>query len=93
VALPPTCADLLDNPGQLIEWSGAQRWLRGDVDISALRAQLQAQGGNVCAFRNHDSQVAVFHPLSPALLKLQRSLKSSFDPAGIFNRGRLYAEL
>jgi glycolate oxidase FAD binding subunit len=93
VALPPTCADLLDNPGQLIEWSGAQRWLRGDVDMPALRAQLQAQGGNVCAFRNHDSSVAVFHPLTPALLKLQRSLKSSFDPAGIFNRGLLYAEL
>ena len=93
VALPPTCADQLNNPEQLIEWSGAQRWLRGDVDIPGLRAQLQTQGASVCAFRNHEHSVGVFHPLSPALLTLQRKLKSSFDPAGIFNRGHLYPEL
>ena len=93
VALPPTSADLLNNYDQLIEWSGAQRWLCGDVDIPALRAQLQSHSGSVCAFRNHDSAVGVFHPLTPALLTLQRKLKSSFDPAGILNCGRLYPEL
>jgi glycolate oxidase FAD binding subunit len=35
----------------------------------------------------------VFHPLPPAMLKLQRAIKSSFDPAGIFNVGRIYPGL
>jgi len=93
VALPPASADQLDNENQLIEWSGAQRWLSGEVDIPALRDQVAEQKAAVCAFRNHDRSVAVFHPLKAAMLKLQRNLKSSFDPAGIFNPGRLYPGL
>ena len=31
-------------------------------------------------------------PLSPALLALHRRLKKAFDPRGILNPGRLYAE-
>jgi glycolate oxidase FAD binding subunit len=32
----------------------------------------------------------VFAPLSPVALRLHRNLKQAFDPAGIFNPGRLY---
>jgi glycolate oxidase FAD binding subunit len=35
----------------------------------------------------------VFAPLAPAAARLHRGLKSAFDPAGIFNPGRLYPEL
>jgi FAD/FMN-containing dehydrogenase len=28
--------------------------------------------------------------MSPILLRLHRELKAAFDPAGIFNRGRLH---
>ena len=90
VSLPPACGDELRDDSQLIEWGGAQRWLRGDVDVSSLRKRLESDGGSVCAFRNHPAEVRVFQPLPPAILKLQRNLKSSFDPAGIFNVGRLY---
>ncbi|HSQ05619.1 MAG TPA: FAD-linked oxidase C-terminal domain-containing protein, partial [Burkholderiales bacterium] len=34
----------------------------------------------------------VFHPLAPGLMKLHQRLKRSFDPAGILNPGRMYAE-
>ena len=90
VSLPPACADELRDESQLIEWGGAQRWLRGDVDIPTLRKRLESDGGSVCAYRNHAKDVRVFQPLPPAILKLQRNLKTSFDPAGIFNVGRLY---
>jgi len=33
-----------------------------------------------------------FAPLPPLLARLHRDLKRSFDPAGIFNPGRLYPE-
>jgi glycolate oxidase FAD binding subunit len=93
VSLPPTAPDIAVDCPQLIEWAGAQRWLSGEVDIFALRQQAEALGGSVCAYRNHPVGVPVFHPLPTAMLKLQRQLKSSFDPAGIFNPGRIFSEL
>ncbi|MFP4496105.1 MAG: FAD-linked oxidase C-terminal domain-containing protein [Halochromatium sp.] len=32
----------------------------------------------------------VFAPLSPVVLRLHRNLQQAFDPAGLFNPGRLY---
>ncbi len=93
VALPPTTDDLAADAAQLIEWGGAQRWLRGEVDLVGLREQAAKLGGNVCAFRGHPPGAGVFQPQPDALLRLQRNLKSSFDPAGIFNPGRLYPGL
>lgn len=93
VSLPPATADVVAGRAQLIEWGGARRWLSGEVDIEALRQQASGLGGGVCAFRDHGAEVAVFQPLAPAMLKLQRSIKSSFDPAGIFNPGKIYAGL
>lgn len=93
IALPPASPDIAAGRAQLIEWGGARRWLCGAVDLAALRAQAGALGGSVCAFRDHAAGVAVFHPLATPMLKLQRSIKSSFDPAGIFNAGRIYPGL
>ena len=93
VALPPASLDLLRDESQLIEWGGAQRWLCGEVDIARLRQRIDGEGGSVCAFRGHAPGTPVFQPLAPAMLKLQRNIKSSFDPAGIFNVGRIYQGL
>ncbi len=92
-SLPPATQDMSPEMSQLIEWGGAQRWLRGEVDVAALRCQAEPLGGSVCAFQRHDVDVPVFQPLQDAMLKLQRSIKSSFDPAGIFNAGRIYPQL
>jgi glycolate oxidase FAD binding subunit len=35
----------------------------------------------------------VFAPLPAPVLRLHRSLKQVFDPAGILNRGRMYCGL
>ena len=93
ISLPPASPDMSPQVPQMIEWGGAQRWLYGGVDIDSLRRQAEPLGGSVCAFRGHASEIKVFHPPAPAILKLQRGIKSSFDPAGIFNVGKLYPEL
>jgi len=93
ISLPPASADLWGDRAQLVEWGGAQRWISGEVDIAALRLQAEAVGGSVCAFQRHGAGVPVFHPLPAAMLKLQRSIKSTFDPAGVFNPGRIYPGL
>jgi glycolate oxidase FAD binding subunit len=93
VALPPASLDLLRDESQLIEWGGAQRWLCGEADVVALRQRIVGEGGSVCAFRGHAPGTPVFQPLAPAMLRLQRNIKSSLDPAGIFNVGRIYQGL
>jgi glycolate oxidase FAD binding subunit len=34
----------------------------------------------------------VFTPLAAPIATIHRRLKAEFDPAGIFNRGRMYPE-
>ncbi len=93
ISVAPTCAAFLSKREQLIEWGGAQRWLRGDINLDELRQLVAAQKGSVCAFRRASKATQAFHPLNDAMLTLHRSLKSSFDPAGILNPGRMYAGL
>jgi len=76
----------------LIEWGGAQRWYRGQHNAADIRAVAQAAGGHASLHRGGDKSVGVFHPLAPALAKIHRNLKASFDPSGIFNPGRMYPD-
>jgi glycolate oxidase FAD binding subunit len=76
----------------LIEWGGAQRWLKTGLDASAVRAAAEQAGGHATLYRG-DKGAGVFHPLAPAAARIHRNLKHAFDPAGIFNRGRMYPEL
>ncbi len=92
ISLPPTTQFQLDQD-QLIEWGGAQRWLVGDNDYPVLRERLQHFGGSLCVYRGASEAVPAFQPLDELLLALQRNLKSKFDPARIFNRGRFYPGL
>ncbi len=93
ISLPSASVDLLPDTPQLIEWGGAQRWCRGEIDVAALREKVAGAGGNLCAFCRHAAEVPIFHPLPAPMLKLQRNIKSSFDPAGIFNPGKIYPGL
>ncbi len=54
--------------------------------------QRNSGGGHATLFRGGDKSAGVFHPLPPALAAIERKLKLTFDPAGIFNPGRMYAE-
>lgn len=93
LSLPPATPPL-DLPGaRLLDWGGAQRWLRSDADPDTVFAAARTAGGHATLFRGGDRTGAVFQPLDPALMTLHRRLKTSFDPAGIFNPGRLYPEI
>lgn len=94
VALPAlTPCGQLPEAG-LYEWYGAQRWLRDVADPAALRMHVTALGGHATLFRcARKNDVSRFHPLSSPLLALHRRLKAAFDPHGVFNPGRMYADL
>jgi glycolate oxidase FAD binding subunit len=49
-------------------------------------------GGHATLFKGGDKSVGVFQPLQPAIARIHRDLKQAFDPAGIFNPGRMYPD-
>ncbi len=93
IAVPQTTPPL-PLPGEpLIEWGGAVRWYAGDVGNERLvREAVSAVGGSALRWRGPSASTR-FHPLAPAVLGIHRRLKQHFDPEGIFNPGRLLAEL
>ena len=50
-------------------------------------------GGHATLFRARERSSPPFHPLPEAMMQLHRRLKQTFDPSGVLNPGRLYAEL
>ncbi|WP_110640523.1 glycolate oxidase subunit GlcE [Salinicola sp. CPA57] len=85
----------------LVDWAGAQRWLKGSegrgvegdpqADAHIHEAAI-AVGGHATRFTPDASGASPFTPLAPVLAKYHRQLKNRLDPQSIFNPGRLYAE-
>jgi glycolate oxidase FAD binding subunit len=92
VCVPSTVPPLALHGRQLIEWGGALRWLRTSQGAQEVRAIAQREGGHATLFRG-EAACDAFTPLPSPLLAVHRRLKSHFDPAGVFNPGRLYREL
>jgi glycolate oxidase FAD binding subunit len=92
ISVKPTTAPLPLQGAQLIEWSGALRWLAADADPVHVRDTAQRAGGHAILFRRGRSTAETFHPLQPALLRIHQRLKQTFDPRGILNPGRMYPE-
>jgi glycolate oxidase FAD binding subunit len=93
LSVPSTTSAIVLKGEQLIEWGGAQRWLKADSDaVTArnIRSAVTAVGGHATLFRGGDKSVGVFQPLAPAISKIHERLMTAFDPAQIFNRGRMY---
>lgn len=103
LSVPATTAPLqlpADAIGPFIDWHGAQRWVQAPRTAAAALQQLaQAAGGSASLFRAESvdqiSGTSDFdtHAQSSAAgrtaAQIHARLKQAFDPAGIFNVGRL----
>lgn len=93
----PATAPVLALPGgaqPLVEWQGALRWVQAPLSAGdALRDAAQAVGGNASVFiagsAYESGANGLFDLKSSALAQIHARLKHSFDPAGIFNPGRM----
>ena len=91
LSVPPATAPV-DLPGKwLIDWGGAQRWLKTSAPGADVWNAAQRAGGHAALFRGGDRAGEVFQPLAAPLLQLHRNLKRSFDPNGVLNPGRYTA--
>ena len=92
---PPLDPATLGFDDQLVEWGGALRWIATRADGNVIRAAATSLGGHATLWRAADalkSRYGVFTPLSAPSMAIHRRLKAEFDPDGIFNRGRMYAD-
>lgn len=80
------------------DWSGGLVWAEvlptTDAGAADIRRVIAAHGGHATLIRAEPqvrAAVEVFQPLEAGLERLSRKLKAAFDPAGILNPGRMYA--
>ncbi|MDB5897417.1 MAG: glcE [Ramlibacter sp.] len=88
----PQTAPVLELPEPpVVEWHGAQRWVRAAAgDAARVRQAAVSAGGHATLFRTDRADASGrYTPLSAPLATIHQRLKEQFDPAGIFNRGRL----
>jgi glycolate oxidase FAD binding subunit len=97
ISVPQTTAPL-GLGDTMIDWLGGQRWLftastKRQEAAQRIRQAAQAVGGNTTLFialHAYSMQTtARFDAKKPPLNLIHQQLKAEFDPAGIFNPGRL----
>ena len=83
----------------LLDWGGGLIWAAGPATQEAHEAVMRAAGearGTFTLFRAPEplrAAVNVIPPEPPALAAIGTRVKSAFDPAGVFNPGRMRAGL
>ena len=93
LSVPSAASAIILRGEQLIEWGGAQRWLKAGCDaatVQTIRRSVKSAGGHATLFRGGAKDVGVFEPLAPAVAKIHARLKTAFDPSHVFNPGRMY---
>lgn len=90
-SIKPNAAHWRQDDEWLIDWGGAQRWLRGEFDFGTLEEEAFDANGQAGLFRGKQRTADVFATPSSAVKLLHQRLKKAFDPQGIFNPGRLYS--
>jgi glycolate oxidase FAD binding subunit len=80
------------------DWGGGLVWLAvpagADAAADAIRTAIRPLGGHATLVRAPAAiraSVPVFEPLAEPLMRVTAGIKTSFDPAGIFEPGRMYA--
>ena len=78
------------------DWGGGAVWVEGpageDGGSAAIRRAMP-DGGHATLVRGSAelrARADVFEPMAPALAALAQRVKQQFDPAGVFNPGRMY---
>ena len=94
VSVAPASKLFLED-ADVIDWGGGVRWLADPVYDP--REMLATEDGHATLIK-HDrdflsSGVEIFQALTNPVLGIHRKLKAQFDPAGIFNPGRMYKDI
>lgn len=82
----PAATPMLAISGKcLLDWGGAQRWLKSEASAQEIRSKAQSVGGYAILFRGSKSYTRDNPELSKSAQLLQKRIKHALDPAGILN--------
>jgi glycolate oxidase FAD binding subunit len=86
-------SDLFLEDAAVVDWGGGVRWLAAPGFNP--RDALANEDGHASLVKYDDlpPDMDVFQPLSGPLQAIHSRLKNRFDPAGIFNPGRMYRDI
>lgn len=84
---------VLDDKPWLFNWSGSQRWLKGEFDLAELSEMAKQMGGEVQLYEGGQAEQERSLQNNPVMQRLHKNVKQALDPHAIFNRGRLYSWL
>jgi glycolate dehydrogenase FAD-binding subunit len=91
ISVAPAFKDLRLGGQWFYDWGGALRWLITDEPAQRVFSVVAKAEGHAQLFHSKNPYGEIFQPLPETLQKLNYNLKQAFDPAGIFNRGKMYA--
>ncbi len=92
LSVPPATPEIALPGKWFYEWGGAQRWLISNESKQTVFAAAEKLGGHACLFRAKNRSAEIFQPLPEPLKKLNRNIKTAFDPHNIFNPYRMNTE-
>jgi len=76
----------------LIDWGGAQRWLKSSEQSDKIQQTSSEHGGHAEHWHGKDkSQLRM--PLNDIVHRYHQNLKDAFDPGHILNKNALYSDL
>ena len=87
IIVPPAVAHLTIEGRWLIDWGGALRWLKSNVDTEEIRLKVNKVGGFAYAVKGMLSSHARQNPVSAEAAAYHQRIKNAFDPHGLFNPG------
>lgn len=83
-----------------LDWGGGLVWLAVDAPqdgaAETVRSAVDGVGGHATLIRAPEpvrAAVSVFHPSAAGVAALSKRVKENFDPRGLLNPGRMYADL
>jgi glycolate oxidase FAD binding subunit len=89
-----------DGANAFLDWGGGLVWLAlpagDDAREDAVRGAVGQTGGHATLFRapaEVRARVPVFDPQEAAKAALTKRVKAAFDPSGVLNPGRMYADV
>lgn len=90
----PTNSPVFNDEDTLIEWHGGQRWLKGFHPADEIKALARSHQGHASIFSSPQKQPQMLssltdNPLTKGLAIVQKRLRDSFDPLGVFDTERL----
>ena len=84
LAVAPHAPSLRLRGHGLIEWHGGQRWWLSDEPPEAVHAAARAAGGHAECHAGHAPGQPRAAPLPPVQAAIERRLRQTFDPHGLF---------